>query len=136
MQMEATMKDQTRDDPESDTSQSGTPADMKERHEPPRTTTWGWFTAPMYGSAGSGGAEFEQVPEHHPEAKAAGGADGVGPEPDQLDAEAQIRLRAYQFSLSRAEHPGDAVQDWLDAEREFFDREGRNADPQTRRGQQ
>jgi Cu+-exporting ATPase len=35
-----------------------------ERHEPPRTTT-GPFTAPKFGSAGSGGAEFEPGPERH-----------------------------------------------------------------------
>ena len=35
-----------------------------ERHEPPRTNTHG-FVAPMYGSAGSGGLEFEPVPERH-----------------------------------------------------------------------
>ncbi len=30
---------------------------------PPRTTTGGWFTAPKFGSAGSGGAELEPGPE-------------------------------------------------------------------------
>ena len=35
-----------------------------ERHEPPRTTSGG-ITAPKFGSAGSGGAEYEQVPEQH-----------------------------------------------------------------------
>lgn len=30
---------------------------------PPRTTTFGWFTAPKFGSAGSGGAELEPGPE-------------------------------------------------------------------------
>ena len=35
-----------------------------ERHEPPHTTT-GKFTAPKFGSAGSGGAEFEPGPERH-----------------------------------------------------------------------
>jgi hypothetical protein len=30
--------------------------------EPPRTTTGGWFTAPKFGSAGSGGAELEPGP--------------------------------------------------------------------------
>jgi hypothetical protein len=30
---------------------------------PPRTTTWRWFTAPKFGSAGSGGAELEPGPE-------------------------------------------------------------------------
>jgi YHS domain-containing protein len=35
-----------------------------ERHEPPRTTT-GNFTAPKFGSAGSGGLEYEPLPEAH-----------------------------------------------------------------------
>jgi YHS domain-containing protein len=35
-----------------------------EKHEPPRTTTAG-FTAPKFGSAGSGGAEYELLPEAH-----------------------------------------------------------------------
>jgi hypothetical protein len=30
---------------------------------PPRTTSRNWFTAPKFGSAGSGGAEFEPGPE-------------------------------------------------------------------------
>lgn len=30
---------------------------------PPRTTTWGWFTAPKFGSAGGGGAELDPGPE-------------------------------------------------------------------------
>jgi len=30
---------------------------------PPRTTSKGFFTAPKFGSAGSGGAEFEPGPE-------------------------------------------------------------------------
>ncbi|MEP6622490.1 MAG: hypothetical protein ABJE47_24415 [bacterium] len=30
---------------------------------PPRTTVGGWFTAPKFGSAGSGGAEIEPGPE-------------------------------------------------------------------------
>jgi hypothetical protein len=30
---------------------------------PARTTTGGWFTAPKFGSAGSGGAELEPGPE-------------------------------------------------------------------------
>jgi hypothetical protein len=33
------------------------------RGNPARTTTGGWFTAPKFGSAGSGGAEFEPGPE-------------------------------------------------------------------------
>lgn len=35
-----------------------------EAHEPPRTTKGG-VTSPKFGSAGSGGAEFEQTPERH-----------------------------------------------------------------------
>ena len=35
-----------------------------ERHEPPRTTKGG-MTAPKFGSAGSGGAELEPLPEQH-----------------------------------------------------------------------
>ena len=35
-----------------------------ERHEPPRTTT-GPITAPKFGSAGSGGLEYERLPERH-----------------------------------------------------------------------
>ncbi len=37
-----------------------------ERHEPPHTTT-GPLTAPKFGSAGSGGAEYEPLPEQHEE---------------------------------------------------------------------
>ena len=35
-----------------------------ERHEPPYTTT-GPFTVPKFGSAGSGGLEYERLPERH-----------------------------------------------------------------------
>ena len=35
-----------------------------ERHEPPITTDDG-ITAPKFGSAGSGGAEYEPIPEQH-----------------------------------------------------------------------
>lgn len=38
--------------------------DDLERHEPPFTTEGG-FTAPKFGSAGSGGAEYERLPERH-----------------------------------------------------------------------
>lgn len=38
--------------------------DELERHEPPRTTT-GVMTAPKFGSAGSGGLEYERLPERH-----------------------------------------------------------------------
>jgi len=37
-----------------------------EQHEPPRTAT-GWFTAPKFGGAGSGGLEYERLPEAHGE---------------------------------------------------------------------
>ena len=33
------------------------------RQDPPRTTTFGWLTAPKFGAAGSGGAELEPGPE-------------------------------------------------------------------------
>ena len=39
-----------------------TQADSREEENPPRTTR-GNFTAPKFGSAGSGGAEFEPGPE-------------------------------------------------------------------------
>jgi YHS domain-containing protein len=44
----------------------GRPPEAMERHEPPRTTS-GVFTAPKFGSAGSGGAELEPLPEAHEE---------------------------------------------------------------------
>ena len=42
---------------------SDEPVEM-EKHEPPHTTT-GPMTAPKFGSAGSGGAEYEMIPEQH-----------------------------------------------------------------------
>lgn len=48
---------------------AGRPANGEmERHEPPHTTT-GKITAPKFGSAGSGGAEYEPVPEQHDDTK-------------------------------------------------------------------
>jgi YHS domain-containing protein len=44
-----------------------TPDDVDEpleRHEPPYTKTGGWVS-PKFGSAGSGGAEYERLPEAH-----------------------------------------------------------------------
>ena len=35
-----------------------------EHHEPPYTKT-GWIIAPKFGAAGSGGAEYERLPESH-----------------------------------------------------------------------
>ena len=51
-------------------SRSGTSrgAEELERHEPPRTVK-GNFAAPKFGSAGSGGAEFELLPEQHDDDK-------------------------------------------------------------------
>lgn len=40
------------------------PAEILEQHEPPHTTKGG-ITAPKFGSAGSGGAEYERLPEAH-----------------------------------------------------------------------
>jgi hypothetical protein len=28
------------------------------------TTIWGWFTAPLFGAAGSGGLEYEPITPH------------------------------------------------------------------------
>lgn len=42
---------------------AGTDVEM-ERHEPPHTTLGG-ITAPKFGSAGSGGLEYEPIPEQH-----------------------------------------------------------------------
>jgi len=36
-----------------------------EQHEPPYTTTLGFLTSPKFGSAGSGGLEYERLPEAH-----------------------------------------------------------------------
>lgn len=38
--------------------------------------------------------------------------------------EEQIRTRAYELYLGRAGAPGDEVEDWLRAEREYRDRSG------------
>jgi YHS domain-containing protein len=40
-----------------------------EKHEPPRTTI-GKITSPKFGSAGSGGAEYEPIPERHTDEEA------------------------------------------------------------------
>lgn len=40
-----------------------------EKHEPPHTTDP--IPAPKFGSAGSGGAEFERLPEQHDEGREA-----------------------------------------------------------------
>jgi Cu+-exporting ATPase len=51
---------------QSEVASSGTETDDApvEQHEPPWTTR-GKFTAPKFGSAGSGGAEYELLPEAH-----------------------------------------------------------------------
>lgn len=43
-------------------TKAGSPPEASEP-DPPRTTTGKWFTAPKFGSAGSGGAEYEPGPE-------------------------------------------------------------------------
>lgn len=45
----------------------GGPVDVVafEQHEPPYTTTDGTFTSPKFGAAGSGGLEYERLPERH-----------------------------------------------------------------------
>ena len=40
------------------------PQEELEKHEPPYTT-WGFLTSPKFGSAGSGGLEYERLPEAH-----------------------------------------------------------------------
>jgi len=42
-------------------------------------------------------------------------------EPNAAEPEEQIRLRAYQLSVEREGEPGDEVQDWLTAEREYYE---------------
>ena len=39
------------------------PAPNDENENPPRTTSRGWFTAPKFGGATSGGGEIEPGPE-------------------------------------------------------------------------
>lgn len=49
-----------------------------ERHEPPYTK-WGPIVAPKFGAAGSGGAEYERLPEaHDDDADAPGRRDADG----------------------------------------------------------
>jgi len=60
-------RDQFQADPgryEGSHASHGDSASGMEQHEPPRTQAAG-FTAPKFGSAGSGGAEFEPIPEQH-----------------------------------------------------------------------
>ena len=40
------------------------PLEQLEQHEPPYTTL-GFLTSPKFGSAGSGGLEYERLPEAH-----------------------------------------------------------------------
>lgn len=47
-----------------DEAPAGRPAEELERHEPPYTKSGG-MVAPKFGSAGSGGAEYERLPESH-----------------------------------------------------------------------
>ncbi len=41
-------------------------AEELEKHEPPYTTL-GFLTSPKFGAAGSGGLEYERLPEAHPD---------------------------------------------------------------------
>jgi hypothetical protein len=52
-------------DEEKDTTEAAAPEDGAGalQPNPPRTTTGGWFTAPKFGSSGSGGLELEPGPE-------------------------------------------------------------------------
>jgi Cu+-exporting ATPase len=52
------------EDPGSFTAGSASFGDGLEQHEPPHTTSGG-ITSPKFGSAGSGGAEYERLPEQH-----------------------------------------------------------------------
>lgn len=48
----------------SDATSARAPNAQLERHEPPYTK-WGGLVAPKFGAAGSGGAEYERLPEAH-----------------------------------------------------------------------
>jgi YHS domain-containing protein len=45
-------------------SLSPVPDEELEQHEPPHTT-WRFLTSPKFGAAGSGGLEYERLPEAH-----------------------------------------------------------------------
>ena len=45
-------------------SESAAPEEQLEQHEPPYTTM-GFLTSPKFGAAGSGGLEYERLPEAH-----------------------------------------------------------------------
>ena len=47
------------------TAASETGHEQLEQHEPPYTTTLGFLTSPKFGAAGSGGLEYERLPEAH-----------------------------------------------------------------------
>ena len=58
--------------PERYTSQAEPPRQEEEHleeHEPPYTTL-GFLTSPKFGAAGSGGLEYERLPEAHDEGRA------------------------------------------------------------------
>lgn len=57
-------RDRFNENPDSFIGSSRTEGERMEQHEPPNTTANG-ITAPKFGSAGSGGAEFEPIPEQH-----------------------------------------------------------------------
>lgn len=47
-----------------DAADAASTAEPLEQHEPPFTQSSGWVS-PKFGSAGSGGAEYERLPEAH-----------------------------------------------------------------------
>jgi hypothetical protein len=57
VERERPIRTEHRDHEESENERAADNAEVSDS-EPPRTTK-GWFTAPKFGSAGSGGAEFE-----------------------------------------------------------------------------
>ena len=58
-------------DPGRYATEAATPADREplERHEPPYTKSKKGWLSPKFGSAGSGGAEYERLPEAHDDEK-------------------------------------------------------------------
>jgi len=48
--------------------------------------------------------------------------------PEAAAAEERIRQRAYELYLQRGDGPGSALEDWLQAEREYFDEQARTGD--------
>lgn len=62
IQLGGVMKDHKKAQPDDRSEPENKPKAKKPLQDPPRTTT-GKFTAPKFGSAGSGGAELEPGPK-------------------------------------------------------------------------